>query len=54
MGSAEDYRQMLRAVTVNRLRPVVDEVFPLAQAREAMEKMEAAGQFGKIALTVAS
>ena len=27
-------------------------VFPLAQAREAMAKMESARQFGKIALTV--
>jgi len=52
MGSAEDYRQMLRAVAVNQLWPVMDEVFPLEKAPEAMAKMEAAAQFGKIALRV--
>lgn len=52
MGSDEDFRQMLRAVTVNQLKPVVDATFPLEKAREAMERMEAAGQFGKIALRV--
>jgi NADPH:quinone reductase-like Zn-dependent oxidoreductase len=54
MGSAEDFRQMLRAVTVNKLRPVVDKVFPLEEAREAMERMESGEQFGKIALRIQS
>ena len=52
MGSAEDFRQMLRAVTVNKLRPVVDRVFGLGRARAAMERMEADKQFGKIALKI--
>ncbi|MEN6336171.1 MAG: zinc-binding dehydrogenase [Phycisphaerales bacterium] len=52
LGSAEDFRQMLRAVTVNKLKPVVDVVFPLERVREAMERMETAGQFGKIALKI--
>jgi NADPH:quinone reductase-like Zn-dependent oxidoreductase len=52
MGSDEDFRQMLRAVTVNRLEPVIDEVFTLDQVRQAMAKMEAGGQFGKIALRI--
>ncbi len=52
MGSDEDFRQMLRAVTVNELKPVVDAVLPLDRAREAMERMETAGQFGKIALRI--
>lgn len=50
MGSSEDFRQMLRAVTVNQLRPVLDEVFALDDIRRAMGRMEAAEQFGKIAL----
>ncbi len=52
MGSNEDFRQMLRAVTVNQLRPVLDEVFALEDVRQAMGRMEAAEQFGKIALRV--
>ena len=52
MGSAEDFRQMLRAVTVNRLKPVVDKVYRLEQVRDALERMETGRQFGKIALRV--
>jgi NADPH:quinone reductase-like Zn-dependent oxidoreductase len=52
MGSAEDFRQMLRAVTVNRVKPVVDEIFGLERVRDAMERMETGGQFGKIALRI--
>jgi len=52
MGSADDFRLMLRAVTVNKLKPVIDKVFPLAKVRSAMERMEAQKQFGKIALKV--
>jgi NADPH:quinone reductase-like Zn-dependent oxidoreductase len=52
MGSAEDFRQMLRAVTMNQLKPVIDLVFELAQVRAAMERMEAKKQFGKIALRI--
>jgi len=52
MGSAEDFRQMLRAVTVSQLKPVMDEVFPLENVREATERMETGTQFGKIALRI--
>jgi len=53
MGSTEDFRQMLRAVNVNQLKPVVDRVFRLAKVRDAMARMEADEQFGKIALRIA-
>ena len=52
MGSAEDFRQMVRAVTANKLRPVMDEVFPLEKVRDATERMETGRQFGKIALRI--
>lgn len=53
MGSARDFRQMLRAVAVNQLKPVLDKVFVFEQAREAMERLETGGQFGKIGLRIA-
>jgi NADPH:quinone reductase-like Zn-dependent oxidoreductase len=52
MGSQEDYRRMLRLVAQAKLRPVMDRVYPLEQYREAVQRMEAGIQFGKIALTV--
>jgi NADPH:quinone reductase-like Zn-dependent oxidoreductase len=35
-----------------RLRPVIDAVFPLSQAREAERRLEEKRQFGKIVLRV--
>lgn len=52
MGSHDDFRALLEAVNASGLRPVIDEVFPLAQARAAQERMEQGQQFGKIVLTV--
>ncbi|UCC96933.1 MAG: zinc-binding dehydrogenase [Phycisphaerales bacterium] len=52
MGSHEDVRLMLRAVTAAGLRPVIDSVRPLDDAREAMSRMEAGEQSGKIVLRI--
>jgi len=52
MGSHEDFRQMLRAATEAKLEPVVDSAAPLSRAVEAMARMEAGEQFGKIVLTM--
>jgi NADPH:quinone reductase-like Zn-dependent oxidoreductase len=53
LGSDDDFRAMLAAVSAAKLKPVIDSVFPLAKAREAMAKMENGQQFGKIVLKVA-
>jgi len=51
-GSLEEFRRMIAAVRAAGLRPVIDSVFPLDQAREAVARMESGQQFGKIVLTV--
>jgi NADPH:quinone reductase-like Zn-dependent oxidoreductase len=53
MGSAEDFRQMLSAVHIAGLKPQIDSVHPLEQARQAMQRMENGEQFGKIVLEIA-
>jgi len=53
MGSPEDFRGMLSLFDGGGLRPVVDRVFPLAEAGRALAHMEQAAQFGKIALRIA-
>lgn len=52
MASREDLRRLLLAVESSGLRPVVDQIFPLHEAREAQARMEAGDQFGKIVLKV--
>ena len=50
MGSDEDFRRMLQAITIAKLNPVIDSVEPLENVRKAMGKMETGEQFGKIVL----
>jgi NADPH:quinone reductase-like Zn-dependent oxidoreductase len=52
MGTKEDFEGAYELVASGRARPVVDEVFPLSEARAAHERMEAGEQLGKIVLTI--
>jgi zinc-binding alcohol dehydrogenase/oxidoreductase len=52
MGSPEDFRGMLAVFSSEAVRPVVDRVFPLEEARGALERMDQAAQFGKIVLRI--
>jgi NADPH:quinone reductase-like Zn-dependent oxidoreductase len=50
MGRRSEMLEVLEHVRAGRLRPVVDSVLPLADARAAHERIEARQQFGKIVL----
>ena len=52
MGTMGELLDVLRLFDSGALRPVVDRVFPLAEARAAHEYLEAKSQFGKVVLTV--
>jgi len=52
MGSRRDWRQLVAAVEMHRLKPVIDTVLPLAEGRAAYDRMEQAGQFAKIVLSI--
>jgi NADPH:quinone reductase-like Zn-dependent oxidoreductase len=50
MGNSEEFRAMLEVVAAGDLGAVVDRVFPLRDARAALERLQSAEQFGKIVL----
>ena len=52
MGTPEDFRGVYDLIAAGRARPVVDRVFPLAEARAAHERLEAGEQLGKIVLSI--
>jgi NADPH:quinone reductase-like Zn-dependent oxidoreductase len=52
MGMRGDFEAAYGLVTSRRASPVVDSVFPLAEARAAHERLEAGEQFGKIVLSI--
>ncbi len=54
MGNAREFAEVVRLLGAGALRPVVDGVTPLRQARQALERMAAGGQFGKLVLEIAA
>jgi zinc-binding alcohol dehydrogenase/oxidoreductase len=52
MGTREDFAGAYELVRSGRARPIVDTVFPLAEARAAHERLERGEQLGKIVLRI--
>ena len=51
MGRRSELVEVLRFIANGRLKPVVDVVMPLAEARRAHQRIEAREHFGKVVLT---
>jgi NADPH:quinone reductase-like Zn-dependent oxidoreductase len=52
MGTKSDLQTVMKLVAAGRLKPVVDRVFPLAEAAAAHSYLESSSQFGKVVLKV--
>ena len=52
MGVKSELHTIMKLVTAGRLKPVIDRVFPLAEAATAHAYLEAGEQFGKVVLCV--
>jgi NADPH:quinone reductase-like Zn-dependent oxidoreductase len=52
MGSREELQALLNLCATSGIRPVIDSVLPLAEARTGFERMEQGETFGKIVFTV--
>lgn len=52
VGSRKMFERMNRAVAQHELRPVIDRVFPFAEARSAFEHLSSGRHFGKICISV--
>ncbi len=52
MGSHAEYQAIARLAGQGKLWPVIDSVVPLAQSRQAFERLERGAQFGKIVIEI--
>jgi NADPH:quinone reductase-like Zn-dependent oxidoreductase len=50
VGSGEQFATMNRAISLHRLEPIIDRVFPFGEAVEALRYMESGSHFGKIVI----
>lgn len=51
VGNRQMFEAMNRAIEAERLKPVIDQVFPFAQAKEAYRHMKSQNHFGKIVIS---
>ena len=52
VGSRKDQMDMIRAIEVNRIKPVLDRVFPLEALAEALRYQDTGQHFGKIGIEI--
>src|SRR5712692_5389149 len=52
LGTKRELHEVLKFFESGKLRPVIDKIFPLAEAAEAQRRMEERKNFGKIVLRV--
>jgi NADPH:quinone reductase-like Zn-dependent oxidoreductase len=52
MGTKSELHSVMRLVASERLKPIVDRIFPLAEAAAAHMYLESSFQFGKVVLSV--
>jgi NADPH:quinone reductase-like Zn-dependent oxidoreductase len=52
VGSREMFEAMNHAMAVNEIHPVIDEVFPFSQSREAYRHLESGTHFGKVCIAI--
>ena len=51
VGNRQMFEAMNRAIEANGLKPVIDKVFPFAQAKDAYRHMKSQNHFGKIVIS---
>ena len=52
MGTKSELHRVMKLVAAGKLKPVVDRVFPLAEAAAAHAYLESSSQFGKVVLSI--
>jgi NADPH:quinone reductase-like Zn-dependent oxidoreductase len=52
IGSKADQEDMIRAITANRLKPIIDRQFPMQEIAAAFKYFEAQKHFGKVCLQI--
>lgn len=50
MGSREEFNEMILFIEKHKIKPIIDKVYSLEGAVQALSRMEQGEQFGNIAL----
>ncbi|WP_207492220.1 zinc-binding dehydrogenase [Aridibaculum aurantiacum] len=50
MGTPAEFEEMVKLFETHQIHPVIDKIFPMADAEVAIRKMDEASQFGKLVL----
>jgi NADPH:quinone reductase-like Zn-dependent oxidoreductase len=53
VGSRMDLEDLVKAIEINNIEPVIDSVYPIDEFRKAFERVEDPNQFGKVVIQIA-
>lgn len=53
MGTEQEFADMLSFIDEHKIVPIIDTTLPLAETEQALQRMDAGKQFGKIVLSIA-
>src|SRR5439155_12723053 len=52
MANQREFGEVMKLVFMGRLKPVVDRIFPIEQARQAHEYVGRGGEWGEVVMTI--
>jgi len=52
VGNRAMFEEMNQAIEVNKIKPVIDKVFPFEEAAEAYRYQASGGLLGKVVITI--
>lgn len=52
VGSTDDFRDMLQAMSANGIKPAIDSIFPLQDTVSAFRRLESGRHFGKVVIVL--
>jgi len=52
VGSVSMFEAMNRAITQNKMKPIIDQVFPFQEAKDALKYLKSGNHFGKVVIAL--
>jgi len=52
MGTGEEFEKVLKFIEDEKLKPIIDKIFPLQRAADAQARMEKSEHIGKMVLEI--
>jgi D-arabinose 1-dehydrogenase-like Zn-dependent alcohol dehydrogenase len=52
VGSAQELEELVQAIEINNLKPLIEKIYPIEKTKEAFGHLESGTAFGKIIIRI--